>query len=408
MKNIAATLVLLASISLSVTSPTAAFQAEPITVGIVPPEAATLQLVRIVSGLERPTYLTDAGDGSGRLFVTELTGKIRIIDNGVLLDEPFLDLTDYLYEGVHADYPLYGVMSMAFHPDFEHNGQFFVAYDGLLGASFITRFTVSADDPNVANLNSAEHVLFVEQMVQLESIHHGDLITFGPDGYLYYSTGDGGWDEGLFPDPLNNAQNTHRLKGKILRLDVDSARPYAIPADNPFGNEVWQYGLRNAWRFSFDRATGDLYIGDVGHYDREEINFLPAGMSGQNFGWSYYEGTLENETNTPQLRSAMLPLVPQPENAIMPIQEYTHDDGCSVTGGYVYRGSGIPSLQGIYLYSDYCSGNIWGAYRDAAGEWQTTLLFDLQQNVVSFGEDERGELYVLDYAGNVERLQLAE
>ena len=379
-------------------------QDQPITMGIVPPEPADLQLVRVARDLRYPTYVASAFDGTGRLFITEREGKIWVVENGERLETPFLDVSNLLYEDTFEEGAAFGLLGMVFHPNYEQNGEFFINYDGLLGASYLVRYRVSADNPNVADPNSAEIVFIIEQTRELE-VHKGNIPIFGPDGYLYFAIGDGGYFEQFMIDPYNNAQNVHNLKGKILRIDVDSAHPYAIPPDNPFGNEVWQYGLRNPWRFSFDRATGDLYIGDVGFHDREEINFLPAGESGQNFGWAYYEGSIPSPRNTPELRTEQFAPITVPQDPVMPIFEYTHDDGCSVTGGYVYRGTTIPALQGVYIFGDFCFGNIWGAYRDVDGAWQTTQLFQVPANIVSFGEDEEGELYVVDYGGSVYMLR---
>jgi glucose/arabinose dehydrogenase len=212
-------------------------------------------------------------------------------------------------------------------------------------------------------------------------------MVFGPDSYLYIGSGDGG----AAGDPMGNAQNTGTMLGKILRVDVDSAEPYAVPSDNPFGNEVWAYGLRNPWRISFDRSTGDLFIGDVGQGEWEEIDFLPAGSpGGANFGWDYREGAHDYEGGGP-------------EGMIDPVAEYSHPEGgCSVTGGYVYRGS-MPEWNGIYLYADYCTGMIWGLIQTNGG-WQNQQLFDVDVTITSFGQDEAGEIYLLSDTGGVFRL----
>jgi glucose/arabinose dehydrogenase len=212
-------------------------------------------------------------------------------------------------------------------------------------------------------------------------------LDFGPDGYLYAGLGDGG----SAGDPQGNGQKLTTLLGKILRLDVDSAEPYAIPADNPFGDEIWAYGLRNPWRISFDTVTGDLYIGDVGQGTWEEIDYIPAGSpGGANFGWNYREGAHEYKGNAPA-------------GLIDPVAEYSHPEGgCSVTGGYVYRGS-MPEWNGIYLYGDYCTGFIWGLIHSGSG-WQAQLLFDMDVNITSFGQDESGEVYLLADGGGVYRL----
>lgn len=217
--------------------------------------------------------------------------------------------------------------------------------------------------------------------------HNGGSLDFGPDGYLYAGLGDGG----SAGDPQGNGQKLTTLLGKILRLDVDSGEPYAIPADNPFGNEIWAYGLRNPWRISFDTVTGDLYIGDVGQGTWEEIDHIPAGSPGGiNFGWNYREGTHDYKGSPPA-------------GLTDPVAEYSHQEGgCSVTGGYFYRGS-MPEWNGIYLYGDYCTGFVWGLIRSGSG-WQAKLLFDTDANITSFGQDEAGEVYILADGGGVYRL----
>ncbi|MCI0551003.1 MAG: PQQ-dependent sugar dehydrogenase, partial [Anaerolineae bacterium] len=217
--------------------------------------------------------------------------------------------------------------------------------------------------------------------------HNGGVVTFGPDGYLYLGLGDGG----AAGDPFGNGQSLDTLLGKILRIDVDSAEPYAIPPDNPFGDEIWHYGLRNPWRISFDKLTDDLYIGDVGQNAWEEIDFLEAGTpGGANFGWDYREGAHDYEGNGP-------------DGLIEPIAEYSHPEGgCSVTGGFVYRGS-MPEWNGIYLYADYCTGLVWGLIR-SGDSWQNQLLFQTNQRITSFGQDESGELYLISDGGEIFRL----
>jgi glucose/arabinose dehydrogenase len=276
-----------------------------------------------------------------------------------------------------------GLLGLAFHPQYQENGRFFINYTDVNGDTVIARFQVS-DDPDIADLSSEEALLGVDQPF---ANHNGGVAAFGPDGYLYLGLGDGG-SQG---DPMENAENTNVLLGKILRIDVDSADPYAIPADNPFGNEVWAYGLRNPWRFSFDKSTGDLYIGDVGAGDWEEIDFLPAGSpGGANFGWDHREGAHDFEGGGP-------------EGMIDPVAEYSHPEGgCSVTGGFVYRGS-MPEWNGIYLYGDYCTGMIWGLLNTDGG-WQNQLLFDMDVTITSFGQDQNSELYLLSDNGGVFRL----
>lgn len=341
------------------------------------PNAYTWQPLDIPS-LQRPVNLQ--ADGSGRLFVIEKPGRIRIIENNQLLETPFLDITDRVGSNGNEQ----GLLGLAFHPRYQENGRFFVNYtDTSGGDTVIARFQVSSD-PNVADPNSEVQLLGIDQPFPN---HNGGVLAFGPDGYLYAGLGDGG-SQG---DPNGNAQNTSVLLGKILRIDVDSAEPYAIPSDNPFGNEVWAYGFRNPWRFSFDRTTGDLYIGDVGQNQWEEIDFLPAGSpGGANFGWDHREGAHDYEGGGP-------------EGMIDPVAEYSHPEGgCSVTGSYVYRGS-MSEWQGIYLYGDYCTGMIWGLIQ-VDGGWQTQLLFDVDATITSFGQDEQGEIYMISDNGGIFRL----
>ena len=339
------------------------------------PGAFTWQL--ILDGLQRPVDLQP--DGSGRLFVIEKPGRIRILETDQLVDTPFLDITDRVGSGGNEQ----GLLGLAFHPQYAQNGRFFVNYTDKSGKDTIARFQVSSD-PNVADPNSEVKLLSIDDPFPN---HNGGVLAFGPDGYLYAGLGDGG----SAGDPFGNGQNTKALLGKILRLDVDSAEPYAVPADNPFGNEVWAYGLRNPWRFSFDKSTGDLYIGDVGQNAWEEIDFLPAGSpGGTNFGWNFREGAHDYKGGGP---AGMLD----------PVAEYSHQEGgCSVTGGYVYRGS-MSEWNGIYLYADYCSGLMWGLI-NSNGTWQSQPLFDLDVTITSFGQDTAGELYILSDSGGVFRL----
>jgi glucose/arabinose dehydrogenase len=318
-------------------------------------------------------------DGSGRLFVIEKVGRIRIIENDQLLETPFLDITDRVGSNGNEQ----GLLGLAFHPQYQVNGRFFVNYTDTRGDTVIARFQVSSD-PNIVDPGSEVPLLGIDQPFPN---HNGGVLAFGPDGYLYAGLGDGG-SQG---DPNGNAQNTQVMLGKILRLDVDSADPYEVPADNPFGNEIWAYGFRNPWRFSFDKPTGDLYIGDVGQNQWEEIDFLAAGSpGGANFGWDHREGAHNYEGGGP-------------EGMIDPVAEYSHSEGgCSVTGGYVYRGS-MPEWNGIYLYGDYCTGMIWGLIQSDGG-WQTQLLFDVDVTITSFGKDENGEVYLISDNGGVFRL----
>jgi glucose/arabinose dehydrogenase len=348
-----------------------------------PPDATTFpnpdgySWETVVSGLDRPVNLQHAGDGSSRLFIIEKVGRIRIVQDGSLIDFPFLNIIDRVGSGGNEQ----GLLGLAFHPDYAENGLFFVNYTDRDGDTVIARYQVTAD-PNIADPNSEMVLLHVSQPFQN---HNGGVLAFGPDGYLYAGLGDGG----AAGDPQGNAQNLDTFLGKILRLDVDTAEPYAIPAENPFGNEIWAYGLRNPWRLSFDSQTGDLYIGDVGQNQWEEIDYLPAGSpGGMNFGWDYLEGTHPYEGSPPQNAQ----LVP-------PVAEYDHGQGCSVTGGYVYRGT-MPEWNGIYLYGDYCSGIVWGLIQSNGG-WQNQVLYSGVGRITSFGQDESGEVYLILDSGQI-------
>lgn len=354
-------------------------------------ERLSFRLAPVVQGLRRPTHVTSAGDGSGRLFVVEQAGQVRIVRDGRLLPRPFLDIAALVGSRGNEQ----GLLSVAFHPRFAENGTFFVNYTNRDGHTVVARYRVSRDDPDRAEPSSAAVLLTIEQPA---ANHNGGLVKFGPDGYLYIGTGDGG----AAGDPWNNGQRLDTLLGKLLRIDVDGAAPYAVPADNPMLNragarpEIWAYGLRNPWRFSFDRATGDLFIADVGQNAWEEVHVQPAGSrGGENYGWKIMEG--ETCFRAEQCDQSGLEL---------PIAVYGHGSpagGCSITGGYVYRGAAFPRLVGTYLYADYCSGNLWGLRASGAG-WSGALLGVLNIRPSSFGEDEAGELYLTDHGGGLYRL----
>jgi glucose/arabinose dehydrogenase len=332
----------------------------------------------IAKGLRRPVDIQPANDGSDRLFIVEKEGFIRTYQDDQLLDVPFLDITDRVNDSGNE----MGLLGLAFSPDYKQNGFFFVNYTGADGNTRISRFHA---DGNAADSNSEDTLLTVKQPYKN---HNGGGLAFGPDGYLYAGLGDGG-SQG---DPQKNAQNTEALLGKILRIDVSQGDKYSIPPDNPFGNEVWAYGLRNPWRFSFDRATGDLYIGDVGQNTWEEIDYLPAGSeSGANFGWSIMEG---NHAYDGQPQSGMY----------TPVVEYSHaEGGCSVTGGYDYRGK-MPEWNGVYLYGDYCSGKVWALIL-LDGQWQSQVMFETGVTITSFGQDESGEILLASDKGGLYRLK---
>ncbi len=338
----------------------------------------------VASGLTAPLYLT-APTGDPRLFVVEQLGRIRVIEGGALRPTPFLDISNRVSYGGER-----GLLSVAFHPDYATNGYFYVDYTDPAGDTRVERYRVSSD-PNVADPASAKLILLVDQPY---ANHNGGLVVFGPDGKLYVGLGDGGSGG----DPQGNGQNRGTLLGKLLRIDVDAGDPYAVPADNPFvgvsgaRGEIWAYGLRNPWRFAFDRAGGMLYIADVGQSSQEEVDVVPATHGGLNFGWNIMEGD-ECYGAASCNRSGLT----------LPVLAYGHSDGCSITGGYAYRGQQIPSLQGHYFYSDYCTGWLKSFRFDGAIKDQRAWGLGLG-SVLSFGEDATGELYVLSANGKVYRL----
>ncbi|WP_129127325.1 PQQ-dependent sugar dehydrogenase [Geomonas oryzae] len=344
---------------------------------------ARITLTPVVKGLRQPTAIVSAKDGSKRLFILEQKGKVRIVKNGKLLARPFLDIDTLVKSGGEQ-----GLLGLAFPPDFATTKTFFVDYTNRTGigntvvASFKTGKDADAADPG-----SRREILTIKQPYVN---HNGGQLAFGPDRLLYIGTGDGGSGG----DPHGNGQRLDTLLGKILRIDVaPGAAAYRLPK-NPFGNEIWAYGLRNPWRFSFDRGTGDLYIADVGQDEVEEIDFQPAGSgAGANYGWNIMEG--DRCFRKPKCKKSGL---------TMPVAVYRHGKGdCSVTGGYVYRGR-IKELQGIYFYGDFCSGRIWGLRR-VGTKWETKLLADTPYAISTFGEDEEGELYLADYgSGTIYRV----
>ena len=358
--------------------------------------AQTLTTQLYMSGLSNPVFVTHAGDGSGRLFVLEQSGRIRVIDSaGNLQATPYLDI-----DAISASGGERGLLGLAFHPDFDNNGKFYINYTNNSGNTVVAEYTRSAIDPNFADPASARILMTINQPY---SNHNGGWVGFGPDGYLYIAMGDGGSGN----DPGNRASNLNVLLGKILRIDVNSQDPnreFAIPPTNPFASggglaEIWDYGLRNPWRTSFDSQTGDLWIADVGQNAREEINFEPAGDPGGNhYGWRCREGFIA----TPGISGcpSTNPLW------VDPVHDYSHSLGCSITGGYVYRGCELgDAYNGKYFFSDYCTGTIW--YLDPDNGFARSTAFDTNFNVSSFGEDENGELYIANiFAGTIYRLVL--
>lgn len=347
------------------------------------PDPSSFVWTRLPGDFSRPVDIQDPGDG--RLLVVEQRGVIRIVQDGIVLPEPFLDLRDRV--GAFANEQ--GLLGLALHPEYASNGRFFVDYTDLNGDTVISRFEVSSD-PNRADPSSETVLIHFDQPY---ANHNGGEVVFGPDGYLYIGSGDGG----SAGDPQGKGQSLDTFLGKILRIDVDHGDPYAIPPDNPFPSrpEIWAYGLRNPWRFAFDSLTGDLYVADVGQGNWEEVDFQPAGApGGTNYGWNILEGTHSYAGGTT-------------EGLTPPVAEYSHDSGCAVTGGVVARDPSLPELTGVYLYGDYCSGLIWGLVRDATGAWQNSLLFETGLSISSFGQGRGGQIYLLDLGGAIYRLDRA-
>ena len=349
-----------------------------------------IRLQEVASGLDAPIFLT-APPGDSRLFILERPGRIRVLQNGNLLATPFLDIRPLTTTSGER-----GLLSLAFHPQYASNGYFFIYYTNLAGDIVIERRQVSAGNANVADPLSALTILTIAHPTF--SNHYGGLLSFGPDGYLTAGTGDGGGAG----DPPGNAQNTNVLLGKLLRLDVNAstvAQPYAIPPGNPFAGtpggraEIWAYGLRNPWRYAFDVPAQLLYIADVGQANWEEVDVRPVGQAGNNYGWNIMEGL--HCYNSASCNQAGL---------VLPAIEYGHDTagGCSITGGYVYRGTALPELAGQYLYSDYCSGwlksfSYGNGTASAVTDWGITNV----GNILSFGQDAQNELYMLSDTGKV-------
>jgi len=364
----------------------------PVTQQVQVTAALALALQEVASGLDTPTFLT-APPGDSRLFIVERPGRIRVMQNGSLLATPFLDISSLTTVTGER-----GLLSMAFHPLYASNGYFFLYYTNLAGDIVIERRQVSAGNANVADPLSALTILTIPHPTF--SNHTGGLLSFGPDGYLYAGTGDGGSGG----DPSGNAQNTNVLLGKLLRLDVNAgtvAQPYVIPPGNPFATaggrpEIWAYGLRNPWRYAFDVPAQMLYIADVGQSSREEVDVRPAGQAGNNYGWNIMEGA--QCYNSASCNQAGL---------VLPVIDYGHDSagGCSITGGYVYRGAALPELAGQYLYSDYCSGWLKSfSYSNGAASAVTDWGIANVGNIISFGQDAQNELYMLSGTGKVYRI----
>jgi len=355
------------------------------------PPAVSLRLV--ASGLELPVAVANAGDGSGRLFIAEQAGRIRAVKNGALLPTPFLDITAL----TDADGER-GLLGLAFHPQYAANRKFYVFYTRTSdGALQISEFLATVADADLADAASERRIITIPH--PNAGNHNGGQIAFGPEGYLYIATGDGGGGG----DQFGNAQNLNALLGKLLRIDVngddfpaDATRNYAVPPSNPFvgvenaAPEIWAYGLRNPWRFSFDRMTGDLFIADVGQQRREEVSFEPAGdAGGHNYGWPILEGSLCYPSGTSC----------DPSGKVLPIFEHTATSGWhAIIGGYVYRGRKSAALRGFYIYSDYYVNSLYAASVNGDGtSWSTSPLVASPFSITAFGEDEAGELYLVSH-----------
>jgi glucose/arabinose dehydrogenase len=355
------------------------------------PGTSGVRLETVASGLDFPLFLTAPPGDNARLFVVEKTGRIRIVKNGSLLTTPFLDLSTKVSNGSEQ-----GLLGLAFHPDYATNGRFVVNYTNTSGDTRVAVYRVTAN-ADVADPASEQVILAIDQPF---SNHNGGMVVFGPDRKLYVGMGDGGSGG----DPQGNGQNRSVLLGKILRLEVSGTGQASVPADNPFVGqagvrpEIWSYGVRNPWRFSFDRLTRDLYIADVGQNAHEEIDASTSATQfgrGLNYGWNRMEGAacFSPSSNCDQ------------SGLTLPVLDYTHSDGCSVTGGYVYRGDAVPAIKGLYFYADYCQGwvrsfKLSGGSATEQHDW-TELRPGGQ--ITSFGEDARGELYVMISSGRVFR-----
>jgi glucose/arabinose dehydrogenase len=359
------------------------------------PTGEGVRLLEIASGLSFPLYLTGPTGDLSRLFIVEKTGGIRIVKDGILLPDPFLDISGQVSGGMEQ-----GLLGLAFPPDYASTGRFVVHYTDTAGNTRLSVFRVSGN-PDIADGSSEQVILTADQPAPN---HNGGQVAFGPDGFLYLGLGDGGGSN----DPQGRGQDLSELLGSILRVDVQSGTSYTVPADNPFVGqqpatrpEVWSYGLRNPWRFSFDRANGDLYIADVGQTDFEEIDVASAADGsgkGVNYGWSIMEG--DHCLGGGQCEQTGLTL---------PTFQYNHGEGCSIIGGYVYRGNAVPALQGLYFFGDFCQGWVH-SFRFSSGtateltNWPTLRT---GSTLTSFGEDAAGELYVLESSGRVSRIVAA-
>jgi glucose/arabinose dehydrogenase len=344
-------------------------------------QTRNLSLAPVIKGLKEPTLVTWPPDGSKRLFILERAGRVRIADaDGTLHPTPLLDLSANTSTSTEE-----GLLGLAFDPDFAHNGYMYVDYTANDASVQVVRYTLAAGQ-NQVDASTATTVMNIPKR---SKFHNGGTLAFGPDGYLYISLGD--------DEASDEAQKLSSIYGKILRIDVDSAEPYAIPPSNPFVDqpgargEIWSIGLRNPWRFSFDRATGDLWIGDVGDARWEEVDMQPAGsLGGENYGWPYFEGA---ECESPEHC--------QDSTLVAPLASYGHNMNCAVMGGYVYRGSTVPAFSGHYLFGDLCTGGVFTLVGDQQQGWQRVEIGFNPIKIDSFAEDPSGEVYVVDMQGGI-------
>lgn len=348
--------------------------------------ATMISLEKITDNVTNPVHITHAGDGSNRLFIIEQAGRVIILNGKEQTDTPFLDIQSKVDSGGEK-----GLLSIAFHPDFKNNGRFFVNYTmsrkGL--KTVIAEYHVSDVNPDIADTD--EKIIF--EVEQPFGNHNGGQLQFGPDGFLYIGMGDGGGSG----DPSGNGQNINTLLGALLRIDINNGSSFSIPQDNPFvekdgADEIWAYGLRNPWRFSFDRFDGRLFLADVGQDDFEEIDLI---VKGGNYGWNIMEGL----HCFPPIKKDC-----DQDGLVLPIAEYSHDEGQSVTGGYVYRGKEISDLAGSYIFGDFVSSIIWSIKETAPNIWERTKLLETDLAISSFGEDEQGEIYIADHRGAIHKI----
>jgi glucose/arabinose dehydrogenase len=379
---------------------TASIERAPVTDAVASPAAPTATTIKltVVAKVAQPLLATSPLDGTNRLFIVEKTGQIRIVKGGTLLATPFLDISGSVSKGGEQ-----GLLGLAFHPGYKTNRKFYVDYTDTSGNTVVREYRASASDPNRVAAGSGRTII---RIAQPYANHNGGMIAFGRDGYLYIGTGDGG----SAGDPGNRAQSVNTLLGKMLRINVNgstSTRNYLVPSSNPYvgkpgRNEIWQRGLRNPWRFSFDRANGNLWIGDVGQNNYEELDRAVRTTSGPgrgiNWGWHVMEGFHCYKPATGCSTSGKT----------KPLFEYSHatNGRCSITGGYVYRGTAIPALAGWYVFGDYCSGEVWAVSSTAASKPTPVRLLGSGSGrlIAGFGQDDAGELYLCDLNGTVYRI----